>query len=133
MSTSSKRIVFLIPALTYNDQEVSLTFSARSAASWLAIAGFIVQCYVPCSALPQSEHDTEQNSGHNPRHMGSVYVPLDSWIYPALDRLAAMGYREPGFAGMRPWTRMECARMIDESKDVQGARLFLSDDGVELL
>jgi hypothetical protein len=130
-SASSKRIVCLIRALTYNDQEVSLTFSARSAAGWLAIgiAAFIVPRY----ALPQSEPETGQNSGHSPRHMGSVYVPLDSWIYPALDRLAAMGYREPGFAGMRPWTRMECARMIDESKDVQGARLFLSDDGVELL
>ena len=23
---------------------------------------------------------------------GSVYVPLDSWIYPAFDRLVALGY-----------------------------------------
>ena len=47
--------------------------------------------------------------------MGSPYVPLDTWIYPALDRLAALGYVQTGFAGMRPWTRMECARLVEEA------------------
>ena len=27
----------------------------------------------------------------NPGNMGSLYVPLDSWIYPAFDRLIALG------------------------------------------
>jgi membrane-associated phospholipid phosphatase len=51
------------------------------------------------------------------RNMGSPYVPLDSWIYPALDRLTALGYIHTGFADMRPWTRMECARQIKEASD----------------
>ena len=46
--------------------------------------------------------------------MASPYVPLDSWIYPALDRLAALGYVETAYVGIRPWTRMACARMVDE-------------------
>jgi hypothetical protein len=51
------------------------------------------------------------------KYMGSPYVPLDSWIYPALDRLSALGYMHSGFADMRPWTRMECARQIEEAAD----------------
>jgi hypothetical protein len=52
---------------------------------------------------------------HSPANQGSPYVPLDSWIYPALDRLAAMGLIDSGFAGMRPWTRNECARLLGEA------------------
>lgn len=63
----------------------------------------------PSPELPEYTHD--------PRNIGSTYVPLDSWIYPALDRLAAFGYVERGFEGMRPWTRMECARIIDTAKE----------------
>src|SRR2546430_10496720 len=46
---------------------------------------------------------SEGNS--SPANQGSPYVPLDSWIYPALDRLAAMGLIGSGFAAMKPWTR----------------------------
>jgi hypothetical protein len=67
------------------------------------------------------------------KNMGSPYVPLDSWIYPALDRLTALGFVRSGFADMRPWTRMECARQLEEASDQitednaeesEGARLF---------
>jgi membrane-associated phospholipid phosphatase len=51
------------------------------------------------------------------RNMGSPYVALDSWIYPALDRLTALGYIHSGFADMRPWTRLECARQVEEATD----------------
>ena len=56
---------------------------------------------------------------------GSTYVPLDSWIYPALERLAALGYIHTQFAGIRPWTRLECARLIDEA----GERVQQEDMG----
>ena len=49
--------------------------------------------------------------------VGSTYVPLDSWIYPALERLAGLGYVQTQFLGLRPWTRFECARMVDEARD----------------
>src|SRR6266436_979623 len=52
-----------------------------------------------------------------PSNQGSPYVPLDSWIYPALDRLAAMGLIDSGFSGVRPWTRSECARILGEAAD----------------
>jgi hypothetical protein len=45
---------------------------------------------------------------------GSPYVPIDSWVYPAFDRLAAMGVLDSGIAGLRPWTRKECSRLVEE-------------------
>lgn len=54
---------------------------------------------------------------YQPKNMGSPSVPLDSWIYPALDRLAALGYVSSDMKGMRPWTRMECARLVEEAAD----------------
>jgi hypothetical protein len=46
---------------------------------------------------------------------GSVYVPLDNWVYPALDRLQALGYVDSAFLGLRPWTRMSIAHMLERS------------------
>ena len=60
------------------------------------------------------------------KFMGSPYVPLDSWIYPALERLAALGYVNSAILGMRPWTRMECARQLGEAAD-----RITDDDGGE--
>ncbi|HKW63908.1 MAG TPA: capsule assembly Wzi family protein [Candidatus Acidoferrum sp.] len=57
----------------------------------------------------------------SPANQGSPYVPLDSWIYPDLDRLAAMGLIESGFAGMKPWTRNECVRLLDEAGEHVGS------------
>ena len=48
-------------------------------------------------------------------NFGSPYVPLDSWIYPALERLAGMGYIPSQIIGLRPWTRRECKRQVDEA------------------
>ncbi len=53
----------------------------------------------------------------SPARSGSPFVPLDSWVYPALDRLAALGVIRNEFLGMRPWTRLECARLVEEAED----------------
>jgi hypothetical protein len=53
--------------------------------------------------------------------MASTYVPIESWVYSALEQLAAAGYVQTAFAGLRPWTRMECARLIDEAEEQQAA------------
>jgi hypothetical protein len=44
-------------------------------------------------------------------------VPVDSWIYPALDRLHALGYLDSAFLGLRPWTRLSIAHMLQLSSD----------------
>ncbi|QNI36941.1 capsule assembly Wzi family protein [Edaphobacter albus] len=49
--------------------------------------------------------------------MGSTYVPLDSWIYSAIDRLHGLGYADQAYLGMRPWTRMSIVHMLAETAD----------------
>jgi len=56
-----------------------------------------------------------------PAALGSPYVPLDSWVYAAFDRLAALGYAPSAYADLRPWTRMECARILAAAADDFGA------------
>ncbi|MFB3815002.1 MAG: capsule assembly Wzi family protein [Terriglobales bacterium] len=53
--------------------------------------------------------------GMQHRNIGSPYVPIESWIYTAFDRLAALGYVQTAFVGLRPWTRTECARLLQEA------------------
>ena len=49
------------------------------------------------------------------RNVPSITEPLDSWAYPALERLVAMGYVNSAFLGMKPWTRREFLRLISEA------------------
>jgi membrane-associated phospholipid phosphatase len=53
----------------------------------------------------------------NPNYMASPYVPLDSWIYPAMERLIALGYVHSPILGMRPWTRMQCATLLEDAQE----------------
>ncbi len=55
----------------------------------------------------------------HPPAKGSSYVPIDSWIYPALDRLAALGLVRSQISGLRPWTRAECRRQALEAAEQQ--------------
>ena len=48
---------------------------------------------------------------------GSAYVPNDSWVYTALDRLAALGLIPSQTSGLRPWTRAECRRQLLEADE----------------
>lgn len=47
---------------------------------------------------------------------GSVYVSMDSWIYPAMERLYGLGYIDTAFLGLRPWTRLSCLHMLEQSQ-----------------
>lgn len=51
----------------------------------------------------------------DPLHEGTTYVPVDSWVYPAYDRLSALGYAPTGSQNLRPWTRLEFARLLQQS------------------
>ncbi len=89
--------------------------------------------YLVAQSVYSRRHDPETGGGdweaprefvegeriHSPAYMGSPYVPLDSWIYPALERLEALGYVRTAALGMRPWTRLECARLIAEASESQ--------------
>src|SRR5271157_312831 len=65
---------------------------------------------------PQLDDDltivARQTTAPNPNTLASTYVPLDSWVYSAIERLAVGRYIPMPFMGLRPWTRMNCARML---------------------
>jgi len=68
----------------------------------------------------ESPHEfVSSDKVRTPSFMGSPYVPLDSWIYPALERLAALGYVKTASLGIRPWTRLECTRLLGEAAELQ--------------
>ncbi|HEX6545513.1 MAG TPA: capsule assembly Wzi family protein, partial [Bryobacteraceae bacterium] len=50
--------------------------------------------------------------------MGPVYIPLDSWVYPVLKRLAAMGYLPDEEQLTQPWTREQCTMLVEEAEDI---------------
>ena len=89
----------------------------------------------PAKPLPE---DTD------PDTIGSTNVPMDSWIYPALERLGAMGFVPGQSSSIRPWTRQECRRQLRiaeelvEQKDAFGpsllaqAHLLITDLHAEL-
>lgn len=58
----------------------------------------------------------------DPRNMSSPYVPPDNWVYPLFDRLAAVGAIKTAHMGIRPWSRMECARLLEEAEDELSAQ-----------
>lgn len=62
----------------------------------------------------------------------SAYVPMDSWVYPAFDRLTALGVVQSGLAGLRPWTRQECARLLEEASGSVDESAPDADEGSRL-
>lgn len=57
--------------------------------------------------------------------MDSPYVPVDSWIYPAVLRLYGLGFVDTVYLGMRPYTRSMLEHMVEEA----GARIEDADPG----
>ena len=89
-------------------------------------------CAQTGSPVPSTQASFDSKD-RNPSNMGSTYVPLDSWVYADINRLAALGYVQTDFLGQRPWTRMECARLVTEAgeraaenSESEGATLYRS-------
>ncbi len=66
---------------------------------------------------PQSEDSSDLDRPATDR-LGSTNVPMDSWIYPALERLSAMGLVPFQSVSIRPWTRVECRRQVKEAMEI---------------
>ncbi len=50
-----------------------------------------------------------------PSQLDSPYIPVDSWVYPAVMRLYSLGFVDTVFLGMRPWTRSSLDRIVEEA------------------
>ena len=47
------------------------------------------------------------------KQMGSRYIELDSWIYPAIEHLNAVGVVRNNYPSLKPWTRLAVWRMLE--------------------
>ncbi len=54
---------------------------------------------------------------------GSPYIPVDSWIYPAVLRLYSLGFLNHVYLGLRPWTYASLSNMLE------GADSDIEDSG----
>ncbi len=72
----------------------------------LLLPAALAETSVPCKNLFPSG-DFYNNAA------GSTYIPLDNWIYPALDRLYSLGQVDTAYLGMRPWTRLSVIHMLE--------------------
>ena len=89
-----------------------------SAIGWLV--GQQVYAGHHAATLPGGAYGTFERSpaeGRDIENQSSPYVPTDSWVYPAFERLAGLGVINSGLFGLRPWTRRECARLLEEATD----------------
>jgi hypothetical protein len=59
------------------------------------------------------------------RITASPFIPVDSWVYPAMLRLYGLGYGDAVYLGMRPWTRASLSNMLEDVAD----RLEDADSG----
>jgi hypothetical protein len=53
-----------------------------------------------------------------PSKLGSPYIPVDSWVYPAILRLYSLGYVDRVYIGLRPWTRASVMHMLEDASDM---------------
>jgi membrane-associated phospholipid phosphatase len=66
------------------------------------------------------------------RNMGSTFVPLDSWVYVAFEKLAALRYVNTEMLGLKPWTRIECARLAEEAGEALQQDQGLSEESARM-
>ena len=50
-----------------------------------------------------------------PSTLDSPYIPVDSWVYPAVMRVYGLGYIDTVFLGLRPWTRSSLENMLENA------------------
>jgi Capsule assembly protein Wzi len=100
-------------------------------ATLLAILFFLTAGPVAAQQPAAPKAAAPQGAGHTggvepdcaPAALGSPYIPVDSWVYPAMLRLYSLGYVDDVFLGMRPWTRASVSHMLEET----GARIEDAD------
>ena len=97
------------------------------------LAGFCLVSAEPLTAeqpgAPEGAGQWAQSTGAAPAcltaSLGSPYIPVDSWVYPAVLRLYALGFVDDVYLGMRPWTRAAVSHMVETA----GARIEDADAG----
>jgi membrane-associated phospholipid phosphatase len=80
------------------------------------------------ASLDKLSGNEEGEEHRDRRSMGSPSVPLDSWVYSAFERLAALRVINTQIMGLKPWTRIECARLTEEAGETLQQGQPLNDE-----
>ena len=86
--------------------------------AWV-MAGLVIIC-IPSMTAEQPAATAGDGakttaSACEPAKLGSPYIPVDSWVYPAMLRLYSLGYVDTVYLGLRPWTRASVMHMLEEA------------------
>ncbi len=96
-------------------------FRFATVLAWLALvpAGILAagQQGAPDGAGQSASSSNAAESDCEAVTRGSPYIPVDSWVYPAVLRLYSLGYVDKVYLGLRPWTRVSLSRMLDETEE----------------
>ena len=80
----------------------------------IGVTGLLLTSATP--AVGQEAKDTgTPTSVCQPARLGSPYIPVDSWVYPAMLRLYSLGYLDTVYLDLRPWTRASMMHMLEEA------------------
>ena len=123
--------VFILPssALTSSVENPGRAYFVQS--SWALKPLLASQETAPQAVSSSAAWENGSNNGSD--KIGSTNVPMDSWIYPALERLSSMGLVPFQSVAIRPWTRQECRRQVQQAKEIlSGVRgsYYAVDDGI---
>ena len=90
------------------------TSVGRGALAWVSIAFLLVAAGSVAGATSAGDGIAAANCGDSVS--GSPYIPVDSWIYPAVWRLYSLGFLDHVYLGMRPWTRASLSHMLEDTE-----------------
>ncbi|MFZ0746398.1 MAG: capsule assembly Wzi family protein [Terracidiphilus sp.] len=103
------------------DRRVDLALVCRYAIVSVGLffaASIVLAAEQPIPPDVNSRSDTNHSaSSCEPSTLGSPYIPVDSWTYPAMLRLYSLGFVDHVFLGLRPWTRASVSSMLKEAGD----------------
>ncbi len=107
--------------------KVSRSVTIPPVIQWMTLlAGLLVITANPLVAAAQARIDPSRPTPVcEPSVMDSPFIPVDSWVYPAMMRLYSLGFVDNVFLGMRPWTRSSVSHMLEQA----GARIDDADPG----
>ena len=90
----------------------------------MVLSGILFLAVSPLPAVPSSGQQSANQGTNDPdasaqdcdlSMSGSPYIPVDSWVYPAVLRLYSLGFLDHAFLGLRPWTRASLSHMLEDT------------------
>jgi len=98
----------------------------------ITLAGMLIIGAIPLSAAPpgrgamrQADDSGSATAGCDASVQSSPYIPVDSWVYPAVLRLYSLGFLDHVYLGLRPWTRASLSHMLEDT----GTNIETADEG----